>query len=51
MRTAVISGLGQLFFAKVGDNVTTRYTVTAIGADAVELRDVDDGETLRLALQ
>ncbi len=51
MRTAVISGLGQLFFAKAGDNVTTRYTVTAIGADAVELRDATTGETVRLALQ
>jgi hypothetical protein len=51
VRTAVISGLGQLFFAKAGDTVTTRYTVTAIGADAVELRDVTTGETVRLALQ
>jgi hypothetical protein len=51
VRTAVISGLGQLFFAKAGDMVTTRYTVTAIGADAVELRDVTTGETVRLALQ
>ena len=51
VRTAVISGLGQLFFAKAGDNVTTRYTVAAIGADAVELRDATTGETMRLALQ
>jgi hypothetical protein len=51
VRTAVISGLDQLFFAKVGDNVTARYTVVKIGADAVELRDVTTGETLRLALQ
>ncbi len=51
VRTAVISGLGQLFFAKVGDTVTSRYTVSAIGVDAVELRDVTTGETLRLALQ
>jgi hypothetical protein len=51
VRTAVISGLGQLFFAKVGDTVTARYTVAAIGADAVELRDVTTGESIRLALQ
>lgn len=51
VRTAVISGLGKLFFAKVGDNVTPRYTVVKIGADAVELQDVTTGETLRLALQ
>jgi hypothetical protein len=51
VRTAVISGLGQLFFVKVGDNVTARYTVAAIGADAVELRDVTTGESIRLGLQ
>jgi hypothetical protein len=51
VRTAVISGLGQLFFAKVGDSLATRYTITAIGADAVELRDATTGETIRLALQ
>jgi hypothetical protein len=51
VRTAVISGLGQLFFAKVGDAVGGRYTVAAIGADAVELRDMTTGETVRLALQ
>jgi hypothetical protein len=51
VRTAVLSGLGQLFFAKVGDAVGARYTVNAIGADAVELRDVTTGETVRLALQ
>lgn len=51
VRTAVISGLGQLFFAKAGDTITTRYTVTAIGADAVELRDLTTGESIRLALQ
>jgi hypothetical protein len=51
VRTAVISGLGQLYFAKVGDPVTTRYTVAAIGADAVELRDVVTGQSIRLALQ
>jgi len=50
VRTAILSGLGQLFFAKAGDTVD-RYTITAIGADAVELRDATTGETVRLALQ
>ena len=50
VRTAVISGLGQLFFAKTGDTVD-RYTIIAIGADVVELRDATTGETVRLALQ
>jgi hypothetical protein len=51
VRTAVISGLGQLFFVKTGDNVTARYTITAIGIDSVEFRDVTTGETTRLVLQ
>jgi len=51
VRTAVIAGVGQLFFAKAGDTLGGRYTVTAIGADAVELRDATTGETVRLALQ
>lgn len=51
VRTAIISGLGQLYFVKTGDTVTTRYTVIAIGSDAIELRDAATGETLRLALQ
>jgi hypothetical protein len=51
VRTAVISGLGQLYFAKVGDTVTDRYTVTAIGVDAVDLRDATTGQAIRLVLQ
>jgi hypothetical protein len=51
VRTAVISGFGQLFFAKAGDKIATRYEVTAIGADAVELRDIYSGQTVRLTLK
>jgi hypothetical protein len=51
VRTAIISGLDRLYFVKAGDTITTRYSVTAIGADAVELRDATTGETIRIALQ
>lgn len=51
VRTAVIAGFGQLFFAKAGDTVASRYEVIAVGADAVELRDTYDGQTLRLLLR
>lgn len=50
-RTAIISGLDQLFLVKVGEMVTGRYQVAAIGADAVELTDLSSGTTLRLALR
>ena len=51
VRTAIISGAGQLFLVKVGDPVTPRYRVAKIGADAVELTDLSTGATLRLALK
>lgn len=52
MRTAIISGLGQLFFAKVGDRVAGRYEVTAIGVDIVELKDLNDAtRLLRLTMR
>ncbi len=50
-RTAVLSGFGQLFLVKVGEEVTPRYTVTAIGPDVVELHDVAAAAPLRLALR
>jgi hypothetical protein len=51
VRTAIISAQGQLFLAKAGDAVTSRYTVARIGADVVELTDAIDGSTRRLALK
>jgi hypothetical protein len=50
-RTAIISGQGQLFMVKQGDQVTPRYRVARIAADAVELTDVDAGTTRRLVLK
>jgi hypothetical protein len=48
VRTAFISGEGQLFVVRPGDNVTPRYRVVKVGADAVELLDLGDGTTRRL---
>ncbi len=39
VRTAVISGVGNVHLVRVGDRIGERYSVTAIGADAVELLD------------
>ena len=50
-RTAIISGEGQLFTVKEGENVTTRYRVVKISADVVELLDLTDNTVRRLALR
>ena len=51
VRTAIVSGPGQLFLVKEGQNVTLRYRVIKIAADVVELQDLGDKTTLRLALK
>jgi len=51
VRTAIISGRGQLFLAKQGDAVTDRYQVARISSEVVELTDLTDGSLVRLALK
>ena len=54
VRTAIISGSGQLFLAKERDVVSDgdeSFTVTTISADSVELTSLRDGTTRRLNLQ
>jgi hypothetical protein len=51
IRQAVISGDGQLFIVKEGELVTPRYRVVKISSDVVELTDLIDGSTRRLALR
>jgi hypothetical protein len=51
VRTAILSGLGQLFVAKEGDSVAERYRVVHISSDVVELADLTEGHTIRLALR
>lgn len=50
VRTAIVSGPGDLFLVKEGDTFLSRYRVVAIGADAVELSDTSDQSSRRLAL-
>lgn len=50
VRTAVISGEGQLFLVKEGEAFANRYRVVRIGADAVELRDEVADATIQLGL-
>lgn len=51
VRTAIISGSGQLFLVKEGDRVTPRYLVAQISTDVVELTDATDHSARRLALK
>lgn len=51
VRTAIISGMGQLFLVREGEPVTARYRVSRIATDVVELVDVGSGSTVRLALK
>ena len=52
VRSAVISSTGEdLIMAEVGSVIVGRYTVTAIGSDAVEMKDAATGGIRRLVLQ
>jgi hypothetical protein len=51
VRTAMLAADDdRLIVAAVGDAVLTRYTVTFIGSDAIELADSTTGQTRRLAI-
>ena len=50
-RMAFISFEGQLFIVKEGEQVGTRYRVTRITADGVELVDLTDDTTRQLGLR
>lgn len=51
VRTAIVSGFGQLFVVKEQEAVTLRYRVERISSDAVELVDINDHTTLSLILK
>jgi hypothetical protein len=51
VRTAIISGAGQLFLVKEGEAVTPQYRVSRIAADLVELVEASSGSSVRLVLK
>jgi len=52
VRTAMIAGgYNDLMMVTVGQRILGRYDIVAVGADAVELKDVQSGATRRLILQ
>ena len=51
VRTAILSGFGDVFLARAGDTIVSRYEIVAVGADAVELKDLLTARTIRLSLR
>jgi len=52
VRTAMITGgYGELMMVTAGQRILSRYDVVAVGADAVDLRDVETGASRRLILR
>jgi hypothetical protein len=51
-RTAILGGPADaVYMVTVGQRIAERYEVTAIGADAIELKDLTTGGYRRLALR
>jgi hypothetical protein len=51
IRTAIISGMGQIFFVKEGDSIAGRFRVQQLSGEVAELSDLVDSTTYRLALK
>lgn len=51
VRTAILSGAGDVFLAGIGETVLGRYRVAAIAPEVVELTDDEGGRILRLVLR
>jgi hypothetical protein len=51
LRTAIISGFGQVFLVKIGERVADRYEVAKISSDAAQLTDLGNNSTLTLVLK
>jgi hypothetical protein len=51
VRIAILSGLGDVFHAQVGDTIASRYRVIAIGAEAIDVEDLTTGRPIRLGLR
>lgn len=51
VRTAILSGFGDVFLVKDGETVASRYRVVAVSPGGVELVDSVDQSTLRLTLR
>ncbi|MFN7984200.1 MAG: hypothetical protein U0Q11_20325 [Vicinamibacterales bacterium] len=51
VRTAIVSGLGDVFLVKMGDTISGRYRIEQVSADAVQLTDSITSTTTTLTLR
>jgi hypothetical protein len=51
VRTAIVSGLGDLFLVKPGEMIRNRYRVGDVSSDAVQLTDTTTDLSITLALR
>ena len=50
VRTAIVSGLGDVFLVKVGDTIRDRYRVGPVSGDATQIIDLTTGTSTTIAL-
>lgn len=51
VRTAIVSGLGDVFLVKVGDTIRLQYRIEQVSGDAVQIVDTTTATTTTLALR
>ena len=51
VRTAIVSGLGDVFLVKVGDTIRLQYRIEQVSGDAVQIVDTATATTTTLALR
>lgn len=51
VRTAILSGLGDVFLVKAGDVISGRFRVDHVAADAVQLTTMSSSSVTTLALR
>jgi hypothetical protein len=50
-RTAIVSGLNQVYLVREGDQIAMRFLVRRVGTDAVEIEDLSDSTPISLGLR
>jgi hypothetical protein len=50
-RTAIVSGLNQVYLVREGDQIAMRFLVKRVGVDAVEIEDLSDSTPISLGLR
>jgi hypothetical protein len=50
VRSAVISSMNQLYLVGEGEQMALRFLITRVGADSVDVEDLAEGVTFRIAL-